>query len=339
MHQISDSLGRVWRDPNHIHKIFMDYFRKIFTSTKPIITHDMLQVVSNRVDNDMFSYLDAPFTEKEVVDATFQLKGNSAPGPDGMSALFYHKYWDIVGQDIISYTLNILNHGHCLDHINYTYISLIPKISHPSTPSDFRPISLCNVLLKIITKTLANRIKTTLPKIVHEAQSAFLPGRLITDNSLLAFEAFHYIKKKRQSSNGYVGIKLDIAKAYDTLEWDFIEGTLTVMGFPLSIVSTIMNSIRSVSFSVMINGQPTDQFSPQRGIKQGDPLSPYLFILCAEVLSGLITQSKNQGQLYGICIASDAPCITHLLYADDSLLFCKAKHEEALTIYTILSKY
>jgi len=339
IHQISDPLGRVWRDSHHMHQIFIRYFRNIFTSKKPIISPNMLQVVRNRVDNESFNYLAAPFSEKEVTEATFQHKGNSAPGPDVMFALFYHKYWDIVGKDILSFSLNVLNHGHYPDHITLTNISLIPKLNHPSTPSDFRPISLCNVMMKIITKTLANRIKIILPKIVDEAQSAFLPGRLITDNSLLAFEAFHYIKQKRQSRNGYVGIKLDIAKAYDTLEWDFIEGTLTAMGFPPLMVSTIMNSIRSVSFSIMINGQPTEQFSPERGIRQGDPLSPYLFILCAEVLSGLITQSKNQGHLHGINIATDAPCITHLLYADDSLLFCKARPEEALTISNILTHY
>lgn len=120
---------------------------------------------------------------------------------------------------------------------------MIPKINPPNLPSEFRPISICNVILKIVTKTLANRIKKILPNIINEFQSAFLYGRLITDNSLIAFEMFHYIRKPRKKNNGHVGIKLDIAKAYDSLEWDFIELTLRAMGFPNNIIHTIMDCI------------------------------------------------------------------------------------------------
>lgn len=111
------------------------------------------------------------------------------------------------------------------------------------------------------------------------------------------------------------------------------------MGFPNSMVSLIMTCIRTVSFSILINGQPTDKFQPQRGIRQGDPLSPYIFIICAEVLSGLISESQEKGLIHGISMATNAPNITHLLYADDSLLFCKASPKEALVIHNILKKY
>jgi hypothetical protein len=287
----------------------------------------------------MSNFLEADYTISEVTEAIQQLKGSSAPGPDGITALFYQKFWNVIGQDILDYTLNILNKGGNPGQINHTFLSLIPKITNPSTPSDFRPISLCNVIMKIVTKTVANRVKTILPNIINEAQSAFLTGRMITDNSLIAFEAFHYLKKHRKTNQGYVGIKLDIAKAYDSLEWEFIEKTLIAMGFPTRCVILIMTCIRSVSFSILVNGQPTEVFYPQRGIRQGDPLSPYIFILCAEVLSGLISDSREKGQIHGISIATNAPCITHLLYADDSLLFCKAKPEEALIISNILEKY
>lgn len=150
--------------------------------------------------------------------------------------MFYQKYWEIIGPDILDYTLNILKNGAPLLSINKTYISLIPKTNFPNTPSDYRPISLCNVILKIITKIIANRIKQILPNIVHENQSAFLSGRLITNNSLLVFKTLHYLKKPRKKNNGFVGIKLDIAKAYDSLEWNFIENTLCIMGFPIRLV-------------------------------------------------------------------------------------------------------
>jgi hypothetical protein len=272
-------------------------------------------------------FLDANYTALDVTKTIKDLKSNSAPGPDGLNALFYHKYWDIIGQDIIEYSLNILNNNGSPKDINHTYISLIPKLSSPNFPSDFRPISLCNVILKIVTKTIANRIKNVLPSIINDQQSAFLPGRLITDNALIVFEAFHYIKRPRKKDNGFVGIKLDIAKAYDNLEWNFIENIMRAMGFPPNTINVIMNCIRIVSFSILINGQPTESFSPNRGIRQGDPLSPYIFIICVAVLSGLITKNLHEGHIHGVTIATNAPPISHLLYANDCILFCKAKPE------------
>jgi len=274
-----------------------------------------------------------------VQDAIRNLKANSAPGPDGLTALFYQKYWETIGPDILDYTLNILNNEGSIKDINHTYISLIPKVSSPTEPEEFRPISLSNVILKIITKTMANRIKQILPHIVHENKSAFLPGRLITDNSLIVFETLNYINKPMKKNIGYVGIKLDIAKAYDSLEWQFIHNTLTAMGFPPHIIKTIMLCITSVSFSILINGHPTSPFNPKRGIRQGDPLSPYIFILCVEVLSGLINKEQRNGNITGIAIATNAPAISHLLYVDDSILFCKAKCDEANTIMKVLKDY
>jgi len=201
---------------------------------------NIFNVVQNRVSTDYFNFLNANFTAQDVQEAIRNLKANSAPGLDGLSALFYQKYWDIIGGEIIEYILNILNNERSTHLINHSFISLIPKINSPTTPSDFRLISLCNVILKIITKSIANGIKQILPKITKEFQSAFVPGRLITENSLIDFETLHYIRKRRTKNNGYVGIKLDVAKSYDSLEWDFIENTMTAMGFPNNLIKVIM---------------------------------------------------------------------------------------------------
>lgn len=234
-------------------------------------------MIHNRVSPIDYEHLNVEFTAIEVQEAIRNLKANSAPGPDGLTALFYQKYWNIIGEDLMDYILNILNNKGNMKTINHTFISLIPKSNSPSTPSDFRLITLCNVIIKIITKTIANRIKYILPNITNDFQSTFVPGRLITDNSLIVFETFHYIRKTRTNNNGYVGIKLDIAKAYDSLKWNFIEDTLTAMGFPINLINTIMLCIRCVTFSILINGQPTEPFSPQRGIRQGDPF-PLIFL-------------------------------------------------------------
>jgi hypothetical protein len=190
---------------------------------------------------------------------------------------------------------------------------------------------LCNVIHKIITKTIANRIKEILPHVISQNQSAFVPGRLITDNTLVAFEVFQFFNQSK-SKQGYIGIKTDIAKAYDRVEWLFLQTTLETMGFPQKLTETIMKCVKTVNFSILINGRPSKNFYPKRGLRQGDPLSPYLFIICANVFSGLITQAQQGKQIHGVKIAHGAPEVSHLLFADDSLLFCRANNQEATKI-------
>jgi hypothetical protein len=194
------------------------------------------------------------------------------------------------------------------------------------------------VTLKIITKTIANRLKTILHEIISPNQSAFIPGRLITDNTLIATEIFHYLSQTNRQK-GFVGIKTDMAKAYDRLEWDFLHATLTAMNFPQNLIHTIMKCVTTVTFSILINGQPTRTFSPERGLRQGDPLSPYLFIICADVLSSLITNAQQKQLIHGVKIVPGAPEITHLFFADDSLIFCRANKEETSNLKNIINKY
>lgn len=193
--------------------------------------------------------------------------------------------------------------------------------------------------MKIVTKSLANRIKVILPEVIDVEQSGFVQGRLITDNGLIAIECFHWLKKKRKGKKGMMVVKLDMSKAYDRIEWNFVQSVLTKMGFPDNIVGVIMKCISTVSYQILINGQPSKLFSPERGLRQGDPISPYLFILCAKVLSGLIHKEVHNKSIHGIKVARSAPQISHLQFADDSLLFARATQQEANVILSILETY
>jgi hypothetical protein len=145
-----------------------------------------------------------------------------------------------VGRDVQDMVLQVLNNNAQVDEINKTFIVLIPKGKNPQTPKDYRPISLCNVIMKIITKVVANRIKVTLPNVIDHEQSAFIQGRLITDNALIAMECFHWMKKKRKGKKGVMALKLDMSKAYDRIEWQFVEKVMSIMGYPPRLVALIM---------------------------------------------------------------------------------------------------
>jgi len=194
---------------------------------------------------------------------------------------------------------------------------------------DWRPITLCNVLYKLLSKVLANRLKTVLHKCISENQSAFVPGRYILDNTMAAIEVVHYMKSKTSGRKGSVALKLDISKAYDRIDWLYLKEVMEKMGFCPQWVNWIMMCIETVDYSVLVNQESVGPIIPGRGLRQGDPLSPYLFILCAEGLSALNHQAEVRGELHGAKICRNAPIVTHLLFADDCFLFFMATEAEA----------
>jgi hypothetical protein len=142
------------------------------------------------------------FSAEEVGAALAQMAPLKAPGPDGFNVCFYQKNWPTIGGEVSRAVLHILNNGFFNKEMNLTYIALIPKVKHPTCVTDFRPISLCNVIYKIVSKVLANRLKGVLPVVISDSQSAFVPGRLITDNVLVAFETLHSMSLKKKGKKG-----------------------------------------------------------------------------------------------------------------------------------------
>lgn len=186
--------------------------------------------------------------------------------------------------------------------VNNSLVCLIPKIKKPQTMGDLHATSLCNVLVRILSKVMT-RLKACLPSIISDIQSAFIEGRLLTDNALIAFEINHYMKRRTQGNNGVACLKLDISKAYDRLEWAFIRNRLERFGFHHVRVHRIMSFICSVSYNFLHNGEQFRYVMPGRGVRQGDPISPYICIMCTEGLSSIIRRSEEVGLIHRCRIA------------------------------------
>ncbi|XP_019183638.1 PREDICTED: uncharacterized protein LOC109178457 [Ipomoea nil] len=267
----------------------------------------------------------------------FHSSGN--PGSGGEFFGGYNPGW----RDVASFVLNCLESGELPSGLNETDIVLIPKKNNPELVTDLRPIALSNVIYRIIAKMMANRMKPLMEGIISESQSAFIPDRLITENILLAAEVGHFLNRKQCGVGGWGALKLDMAKAYDRMEWPFLRNMMVALGFHDKWVELIMKCVTTVSYSILVNGSRSDPIIPTRGLRQGDPLSPYLFIICAKGLSLLLQQANNTGLIHGCRVSRGAPQISHLFFADDSLLFFKANVEEAnevrrcLTVYEDLS--
>ena len=195
------------------------------------------------------------------------------------------------------------------------------------------------MIYKLVSTVLANRLKVVLPAVVSENQSAFQAGRVIIDNVLMAFETLHYMKNHQSGKSGFMALKLDMSKAYDHVEWPYLEMIMRRMGFVDKWVALMMECITSMSYSILINGEPTSMIRPSRGIRQGDSFSPYLFLLCTKGLHSLLRQADVVGHIRGVSICKNGPRFTHLFFADDSLIFCRVSMQECQKVQSLRACY
>ncbi|GAU39768.1 hypothetical protein TSUD_220120 [Trifolium subterraneum] len=218
--------------------------------------------------------------------------------------------------------------------VNCTFIVLIPKVDVPLKLSDYRPISLVGCTYKVLAKVLANRLSKVIGNVISVNQSAFVKGRQILDGILIANEIVDEAKKKKKE---LILFKVDFEKAYDSVEWSYLFSVMRKMNFPWKWRRWISECVRSASASVLVNGSPTDEFTFERGLRQGDPLSPFLFLIAAEGLNAMVNASVHANLFSGFSVGEDVPFqITHLQFADDTLMVADKNWANIRAIKSIL---
>ena len=270
----------------------VNYYKSLFTSMDGRVSTSILDYLPIVIDEEMNESLCREFEASEVATALQEMAPLKAPSPDGMPPLFYQHFWSTINQDVTSSILSWLNSGTIPTPPNHTFITLVQKINSLEYAHKFCTISLCNVLYNIYSKVLANRLKKLLPSIITKHQSAFTKGRLIYDNILVAFETLHSLQNYKGGNYGYMALKLDISKAYDRVEWYYLEGIVRKMGFRERWINLVMGCVKTVSYSILVNREPCGMIFPTRGIRQGDPFFPFLFLLYMEGLNGLIKRQS-----------------------------------------------
>jgi len=314
-----------------------EHFQNIFTGHQDNINEEILQCIPRLITDEQNQALKDDPTIEEVKLVVFAMNPNSAAGPDGTNGKIFQVCWDILKEDLYRAMLAFFCGHNMPKYMTHTCLVLLPKVDHPNKLSEFRPISLSNFSNKIISKLLSIRIAPILSNRISENQSGFVRGRSISENIMLAQEIIHGIKKPKEGDN--VVIKLDMAKAYDRVSWAYTCMIMRKMGFSEFFIDVIWRIMSNNWYSVIINGARHGFFHSTRGLKQGDPFSPALFILGAEVLSRMLNNIYLNQNYQGFHMEPRGPQINHLSFADDVIIFTSGKRLDIQLIMKTLITY
>ncbi|KAJ0589761.1 putative RNA-directed DNA polymerase [Helianthus annuus] len=311
-------LNGAWvNKPSKVKKHVFSFFRDKFLEdvhNRPTPCLDNLK----QINEEDKAFLTQPFSKSEIKEAVFDCGSDRAPGPDGLNFKFIKHFWPIFEDDFMNIFKHFHNVGYLSRDSSSSFITLIPKVKDPVHLSNFRPINLVGVISKVVSKVISIRMQKVISSVISDSQSAFQKGKFILDGPLVVNEVLNWIKKKKKKAAFF---KIDFEKAFDNVNWKFVDCILLQMGFPNKWRLWIQGILHSARSSVLVNGSPTFQFDYGKGLRQGDPLSPFLFLTVMEALSCMISKAKEAGFLKGISTPCDGPVVTHLLFADDAILF------------------
>ncbi|XP_073133406.1 uncharacterized protein [Henckelia pumila] len=339
---VVNKIFRIWEDgnwltsPGLIKQSGAAYFERLLTGDTFVLDLPDFSGFSSEIsEEENHSFAAAPSLE-EVRAVVFSIPWDIVAGPDGFSSVFFQSCWDFVQHDVMDVVLDFF-WGSLMPHgFTATTVTLIPKVEGAQAWTDFRPISLCNVSNKIISKLLYSRLRSVVGRLVSQSQIGFVPGRMIADNILLAHELTHSLNLPARGGN--VILKLDMAKAYDRVQWSFLLDVLRRFGFSEQVVRMVRACISFCKFSVNVNGTPAGFFASSRGLRQGDPLSPLLFVLGAEYLSRGLDRLFLQHADLRYRSGCDLP-ISHLAYADDVIIFANGGSRGLQRLKDFLAHY
>jgi len=264
------------------------------------------------------SNLVRPFSLEEVKKAVWECESFKSPGPDGIIFGFIKDFWHELKDDFMRFLVEFHCNGRLTKGINSTFIALIPKIESSQKIADFRPISLVGCMYKVLAKVLANRLRSIIDLLVSDTQSAFIHSKQILDGILIANEV---VDEAKRMNKDLLLFKVDFEKAYDSIDLNYLNSVMLSMNFPTLWRKWIMECIGTATASVLVNGCSTEEFPIKRGLRQGDPLSPFLFLLAAEEFDVLMKASisNNLFRAYGVGTQGEVK-LSHLQFADDTLI-------------------
>ncbi|XP_028785542.1 uncharacterized protein LOC114741444 [Neltuma alba] len=334
---LKDENGEWIENQEELKSLALEFYRNLFREEG---TGGKLEVGVSypRISERSWDQLERSVNSEEIREAMFSIGAFKAPGMDGFPAVFFQKEWHVVEEEVVTSIKKLWNGELEMKEVNDTLIVLIPKVDRPENMKQLRPIALCNVLYKCISKILVKRLKGILGRLVAPNQVSFVPGRHIQDNIIVTHELLHSMRSMR-GRKGFFAIKVDLEKAYDRVRWGFIQEVLEEMGMKEKCRDLLMRCIKSVGTRLLWNGEKTEAFLPSRGIRQGDPLSPYVFVLVMERLTHIIQEAERKGEWKAIRIGRRGPSVTHLMFADDLLLFGEATLQQIKVVKDCLRRF
>ncbi|KAL7587442.1 hypothetical protein Lser_V15G40495 [Lactuca serriola] len=251
---------------------------------------------------------------------------SKAPGTDGYTFKILKANWDVISGDIIRFVKYFESTGSIAPGCNSSSITLIPKVNDPLSLGDYRPISLIGCMYKVVANLLANRLKQVIDSVVDKVQSAYIQNRFILDGPLIINELLSWAKQQKKKIFLF---KIDFEKAFDSINWGYLDSVMDQMNFGRKWTRWITCCLSSSKASVLVNGAPTTEFPISKRVRQGDPLSRFLFILAMEGLNIAIRSACEKALFHGVKLPRDGPSVSHLFYADDAIFF------EEWNIYSI----